>query len=66
MSSFALDSAHEKFDVQNGPYSLIKIAGRNRVFSPLGIDAKPIENLHPLGLEDDELHLINELNMHNY
>ncbi len=33
-----------------------KIAGRNRIFSPLGIEAKLIENLLPLGLEDDELH----------
>ena len=36
--------------------SLIKIAGRNRIFSPLGIEAKRNENLLPLGLEDDELH----------
>ena len=36
--------------------SLIKIAGRNRIFSPLGIEAKLIENLAPLRLEDDELH----------
>ena len=38
--------------------SLIKIAGRYfRIFSSLGIEAKLIENLLPLGLEDDELHL---------
>ncbi len=36
--------------------SLLKIAGRNRIFSPLRIEAKLIENLLPLGLEDDELH----------
>ena len=34
--------------------SLIKFAGRNRILSPLGIEAKPIENLLHLGLEDDE------------
>ena len=37
--------------------SLLKIAGQNRIFSPLRIKAKLIENLLPLGLEDDELHL---------
>ena len=37
--------------------SQIKIAGRNRIFSPLDIETKLIENLHPLvGLEDDALH----------
>ncbi len=36
--------------------SLIKIAGRNHIFSLLGIETKRIENLIPLGLEDDELH----------
>ncbi len=36
--------------------SLLKIAGRNCIFSPLRIEAKLIENLLPLGLEDDELH----------
>ncbi len=46
--------------------SLIKTAGRNRIFSPLGIEAKLIENLLPLGLEDDELTSINDLNMQNY
>ena len=35
----------------------MKIAGRNRIFSPLRIEAKLIENLLPLGLKDDELHL---------
>ncbi len=34
---------------QNGAnISLIKIAARNRMFSPLGIEAKLIENLLPL------------------
>ena len=36
--------------------SLIKIACRNRIFSPLRIEAKLIENLLALGLENDELH----------
>ncbi len=36
--------------------SLIKIAGRNRIFSSLGIEATLIKNLLPLGLVDDELH----------
>ena len=36
--------------------SLLKIAGRNRIFAPLRIEVKLIENLLPLGLEDDELH----------
>ena len=36
--------------------SLIKIADRNKIFSPLSIETKLIENLLPLGLEDDELH----------
>ncbi len=36
--------------------SLIKIAGRVHIFSPLGIETKLIENLLPLRLEDDELH----------
>jgi hypothetical protein len=40
--------------------SLIKIAGRNRMFSPLRIETKLIENLVPLGLEDDAL-LLNKL-----
>ena len=36
---------------------LLKIAGRNCIFSPLGIEAKPIENLlWCMGLDDDELH----------
>ena len=35
--------------------SLIEIAGRNRIFSSLGIEAKLIENLLPLRLKDDEL-----------
>ncbi len=36
--------------------SLLRIAGRNRIFSPLRVEAKLIENLLPLGLEGDELH----------
>ncbi len=36
--------------------SLIKISGQNRMFSLLRIEVKLIENLLPLGLEDDELH----------
>ena len=36
--------------------SLLKIVGQNRIFSPLRIEAKLIENLLPLGHEDDELH----------
>ncbi len=35
--------------------SLVKIAGLNRIFSQLRIEAKLIENLLPLRLEDDEL-----------
>ncbi len=35
--------------------SLLKIAGLNRIFSPLRIETKLIENLLPLRLEDDEL-----------
>ncbi len=35
---------------------LLKIAGRNRIFLPLRIEDKPIEDLLPLGLDDDELH----------
>ncbi len=42
--------------------SLIKIAGRDRIFSPLRIEAKLIENLVPLGLFSS----INDLKMHNY
>ena len=36
--------------------SLLKIAGRNRILLPLRIEAKLIENLLHLGLEDAELH----------
>ncbi len=36
--------------------SLSKIAGRNRIFSPLRIEGKLIENLLSLGLEDGGLH----------
>ncbi len=36
--------------------SLIKIAGRNHIFSPLGIETKRIENLLSLGPEYVELH----------
>ena len=47
--------------------SLLKIAGRNRIFSPLRIEDKLIENLLPPRLEDDELHLYKgDPNMHNY
>ncbi len=45
-----------RFWAKGGTMSLIKIAGRNRMFAPLRIGAKLIENLLPLGLEDDELH----------
>ncbi len=34
---------------------LIKIVNRNRLFSPLRIEAKLIENLLPLELEEDAL-----------
>ena len=46
--------------------SLIKLAGRNRILSSLGIEAKLIKNLLPLGLENDELHFNKHLNMHKY
>ena len=46
--------------------SLVKITGRNRIFSPLGIEAKLIENLLPLGLKMTNFTSINDLNMHNY
>ncbi len=36
--------------------SLIKIACRNKVFSPKGIEAKLIKNLLPLRLGNDALH----------
>ncbi len=42
--------------------SLIKIAGRNRIFSLLGIEAKLIENLLPLGPKMTNFTLINDLN----
>ena len=44
------------FEQNGASMSLLKIAGRNCIFSPLRIEAKLIENLLPLGLEDDELH----------
>ena len=44
------------FEQNEASMSLTKIAGRNRIFSSLGIEAKLIENLLPLGLEGDELH----------
>ncbi len=44
------------FEQIGASMSLLKIAGRNRIFSSLGIEAKLIENLLPLGREDDELH----------
>ncbi len=46
--------------------NLIKIAGRNRIFSSLGIEAKLIENLLPLGSNMTNITSINDLNMHNY
>ncbi len=45
--------------------SLIKLAVRNRIFWSLGIEAKSIKNLLPLGLENDELHFNKHQNMHN-
>ena len=46
--------------------SVLKIAGRNCTFSPLRIiEVKLIENLLPLGLEDEERHFNKRLNMHN-
>ena len=44
------------FEQNRASMSLIKIGGRNRIFSLLGTVAKLIENLLPLGLENDELH----------
>ncbi len=44
--------------------TLIKIAGRNRIFSSLGIEAKLIKILLPLGLEHDELHFNKRPNIH--
>ena len=44
------------FEENGASMSLIKVAGRNRIFSPLEIEAKLIENLLPVGFEDDELH----------
>ncbi len=39
---------------QNGAnMSVIKIAGRNPIFSPLGIEVKLIKNVLPLELDDD-------------
>ncbi len=47
--------------------SLLKIAGRNCIFSPLRlIEAKLIENLLPLGLKDDELHFNKEPEYDSY
>ena len=49
--------------------SLIKIAGRNRIFSSLEIEAKLMKNLLPLGVWDSNMTnftSINDLNMHNY
>ncbi len=42
--------------INGASMNLIKIAGRNRIFSSLRIEAKLIENLLPLGLEHDEHH----------
>ena len=44
------------FEQNGASMSLSKIAGRNRIFSPLRIEAKLIENLLSLGLEDGGLH----------
>ena len=45
------------FRAKRSKYEPNKIAGRNRMFSPLGIETKLIENLlAPVGLDDDELH----------
>ena len=44
------------FEKDGASTSLIKIAGRNRLFSLLGFEAQLIENLLPLRLEDDELY----------
>ncbi len=44
---------------------LIKIAGRNHIFSPLGIETKCIENLLPLD-KMTNFTSKNDLNMHNY
>ena len=38
---------------------LINITGPNRIFSLLEIEAKLVENLLSLGLEDDEFHFNN-------
>ncbi len=40
------------FEQNEASMSLLKIASRNRIFSPLRIEAKPIENLFPLGLRE--------------
>ena len=73
----ALELCHKPTRPQHHNYTLCcvktvgaQIAGRNCIISPLGIEAKCIENLLLLGLEDDELPTnftsINDLNMQNY
>ena len=44
------------FEQNRATTSLLKIAGPNRIFSLLTIEDELIENLIPLGHEDDELH----------
>ena len=51
-----MTSVLQHFEQNGASMSLKKIAGRNRIFSPMGIEAKLIENLLPVELEDDELH----------
>ena len=45
---------------------LLKVDGRSRIFSALRIEAKLIENLLPLGLEDDKFTSKNGPNISNY
>ncbi len=52
----------DKFFVPFRAKLLLKITGQNRIFSPLRIEAKLIENLLPLGLEDDEFNFNNIIN----
>ncbi len=56
MSELLNDMSLCHFEQNRASMSLLKITGRNHIFSPLGIEAKLIENLLPLGLDDDELH----------
>ena len=43
------------FDENGASICVLKNAGRNYIYSSLKIEAKLIENLVPLGLENDEL-----------